>query len=312
MQIIFIGILASLFFSSTFILNRAMELSGGSWIWSASLRYLFTIPFLLFIVMTRRNMKILAAEIKTRPMAWLIWSTIGFGFFYAPLCFAAAYGPAWLVAGTWQVTIIAGSLLTPLFYKKTKTVNGVHKERHRIPVRELYTSAFILVGAGLIQKSGTEDVEAGKLIIGILPVLIAAFAYPLGNRKMMEICQGRLDVYQRILGMTIASVPFWLLLSLYEMTTDGLPSSGQVLQSLLVAIFSGIIATVLFFYATDMAKGNPKKLAVVEATQAGEVAFTVIGEIVFLGGTIPVGWPLLGIIIVIGGMILHSMNLGKK
>jgi drug/metabolite transporter (DMT)-like permease len=128
----------------------------------------------------------------------------------------------------------------------------------------------------------------------------------------MSICGARLDVYQRVLGMTIASIPFWLLLSWYGVATVGLPSSGQLIQSLIVAVFSGIIATVLFFYATDQAKGNPKKLAVVEATQAGEVAFTLIGEVVFLGGVLPTGWPLIGIIIVIVGMILHSVNLEQK
>jgi hypothetical protein len=33
------GLLAALFFSSTFILNRAMSLEGGHWVWSAALRY---------------------------------------------------------------------------------------------------------------------------------------------------------------------------------------------------------------------------------------------------------------------------------
>jgi len=307
-----IGILASLFFSSTFILNRAMDLSGGSWIWSASLRYLFTLPFLLLIVVARRNTQELFADMRAKPLPWLSWSSVGFGLFYAPLCFAAAYGPAWLVAGTWQFTIVAGSLLVPLFYKKITTAQGIQRERHKIPVRELVTSLFILVGVGLIQQRATENIGFIKLIIGILPVLIAAFAYPLGNRKMMSICGARLDVYQRVLGMTIASIPFWLLLSWYGVATVGLPSSGQLIQSLIVAVFSGIIATVLFFYATDQAKGNPKKLAVVEATQAGEVAFTLIGEVVFLGGVLPTGWPLIGIIIVIVGMILHSVNLEQK
>ena len=312
LQVIMIGILASLFFSSTFILNRAMDLSGGSWIWSASLRYLFTVPFLMVIVMARRNMGILITDMKSRPLKWLLWSSIGFGLFYAPLCFAATYGPAWLVAGTWQFTIVAGSLLAPFFYKKTKTATGIQKERHKIPVREVVTSAFILIGVGLIQARDTENSNVAELIIGILPVLIAAFAYPLGNRKMMSICEGRLDVYQRVLGMTIASIPFWLLLVCYGVTTVGVPSLEQTIQSLIVAIFSGIIATVLFFYATDQAKGNPKQLAIVEATQAGEVAFTVIGEVLFLGGALPMGWPLVGIIIVIIGMILHSLNLGEE
>lgn len=310
--VIFIGMLASLFFSSTFILNRAMELSGGSWIWSAALRYLFTVPFLVLIVMARHNLQALFIDMKSRPLQWLLWSSIGFGLFYAPLCFAATYSPAWLVAGTWQITIVAGSLLVPFFHEKVETARGMEHKRHRIPVRELLISLFILVGVGLIQKQEAENMDVAKIIIGILPVLIAAFAYPLGNRKMMSICAGELDVYQRVLGMTIASIPFWLILSCYGVVTVGMPSSGQILQSFIVAIFSGIIATVLFFYATDKAKGNPKKLAIVEATQAGEVAFTVIGEVLFLGGSLPTGWPLVGMIIIIIGMILHSGNMDEK
>ena len=40
------GILGALFFAFTFIFNRSMNLSGGSWMWSASLRYLFSMPML--------------------------------------------------------------------------------------------------------------------------------------------------------------------------------------------------------------------------------------------------------------------------
>ncbi len=53
MKAIVIGILASFFFAFTFVLNRAMDLEGGSWIWSASLRYYFMVPMLLLIVMYR-------------------------------------------------------------------------------------------------------------------------------------------------------------------------------------------------------------------------------------------------------------------
>jgi drug/metabolite transporter (DMT)-like permease len=312
LQVILIGILASLFFASTFVINRAMDLSGGSWIWSASLRYLFTVPLLLLIVMTRRNMKALIDEMKMQPLSWIVWSTVGFGLFYAPLCFAAAYGPAWLVAGTWQITIVAGSLLVPLFYEEKRTANGVRKIRHRIPLQEMVTSIFILMGVVLLHNKASSSIEMTQLALGFLPVLVAAFAYPLGNRKMMAICKDKLDVYQRVLGMTMASIPFWLVLSLYGIKTVGLPSSEQIVQSFIVAICSGIIATVLFFYATDKAEGNPKKLAAVEATQSGEVVFTVFGEVIFLKGEIPAGGSLIGIIIIIMGMVLHSMKLAQK
>ena len=53
--------------------------------------------------------------------------------------------------------------------------------------------------------------------------------------------------FQRVLGMTLASLPFWFLLSGYEVSTGGLPSSSQVFQCFIVAVSSGLIATVLFY-----------------------------------------------------------------
>lgn len=58
---------------------------------------------------------------------------------------------------------------------------------------------------------------------------------------MMELCAGRLDAYQRVLGMTLASFPFWLLLSVYGVFSVGMPSKEQTVQSALVAVFSGVI-----------------------------------------------------------------------
>lgn len=115
MRPILLGVCSALFFAVTFVLNRRMELAGGSWAWSASLRYLFTLPLLLAIVAGRGRLKPLLAAMRERPGAWLLWGTVGFGLFYAPICFAAAYAPGWLTAGTWQITIISGSLLAPFF-----------------------------------------------------------------------------------------------------------------------------------------------------------------------------------------------------
>jgi drug/metabolite transporter (DMT)-like permease len=303
---IFLGILAAFFFAFTFILNRSMELSGGSWIWSASLRYLFMVPFLLILVMGRRNLKPLLLEMKKSPGTWLLWSFIGFGLFYAPISFAAAYGPGWLVAGTWQITIISGALLTPLFFVTKDTINGPVKVRGIIPIRGLIMSFLILIGVAIMQLEHANEISAKELMFGVLPVIIASFAYPLGNRKMMDVTGGRLDAYQRVLGMTIASLPFWFLLSFYGWSTVGLPSSGQVFQSLLVALTSGVIATVLFFKATDLVKGNMPKLAAVEATQSVEVLFAVMGELVLLAAPLPTVVSWVGMLLVIVGMILHS------
>ena len=76
MKAIVIGILASFFFAFTFVLNRAMDLEGGSWIWSASLRYYFMVPMLLLIVMYRGNLKATLQYMKNNPKEWLVLSIV--------------------------------------------------------------------------------------------------------------------------------------------------------------------------------------------------------------------------------------------
>ncbi|MCE4046231.1 multidrug resistance efflux transporter family protein [Lysinibacillus fusiformis] len=311
MKEIAIGIVASLFFAVTFILNHAMEMQGGSWLWSASLRYFFMLPFLLIIVFYRRGFSQLSTEIKAQPTAWLLWSFVGFVLFYAPLTYAAAFGPGWLVSGTWQFTIVAGVLLAPLFM----TVIAGKKVRQKIPFVSLLISCVILVGILLIQIPQAQSVSFKSLMLGILPVIVAAFAYPLGNRKMMDVCGGRIDTFQRVLGMTIASMPAWIIMAIYALFTVGLPSTGQLFQSLLVGISSGVIATILFFIATDRVKDHQGKLAAVEATQSTEILFVIIGEVILLGIPFPNSIALAGLGVIIVGMLLHSyytMILGRK
>lgn len=306
MKEIIIGIIASLFFAVTFILNHSMELEGGSWLWSSSLRYFFMLPFLLVIVAIRvkNGFGQLSSEMKAQPSAWLLWSFVGFVLFYAPLTFAAAFGPGWLVSGTWQFTIVAGVLLAPLFLT---TVNG-KTTRQQIPRISLAISCVILVGILLIQIPQAKSVSTEDLLLGIIPVVIAAFAYPLGNRKMMGICGGRIDTFQRVLGMTIASLPFWIILALYALFTVGLPSSSQVVQSLIVALSSGVIATTLFFIATNRVRHDQGKLAAVEATQSTGVFFAIAGEMLLLGVPLPSPIALAGLGIIIIGMLLHSYH----
>ena len=304
MKEICIGILAALFFAVTFILNHSMELEGGSWLWSSSLRYFFMLPFLIIIVAIRGKNGFLnmTNEMKAKPYSWLLWSFVGFVLFYGPITFAAAFGPGWLVSGTWQFTIIAGVLLAPLFI----TVIAGKPTRAKIPRISLAISSIILVGILLIQIPQAKSVSTESLLLGILPVIVAAFAYPLGNRKMMEICGGRVDPFQRVLGMTIASLPVWILLAIYALVTVGLPSTSQLFQSLLVAVSSGVIATTLFFIATDRVRTDQGKLAAVEATQSTEVFFAMIGEMILLNVALPQPMALVGLSIIIIGMLLHS------
>ena len=288
------GLLASMFFALTFILNRSMNLGGGYWLWSASLRYLFMLPILWAIVKWQKGDKAVFREIRTHLVSWLLWSTVGFGLFYAPMCLASCYGESWFVAATWQITIVAGVLLTPLF-------GG------RIPVKNLLFSFVILLGIFLLQISHLDGMQMGGSLIALTLILFAGICYPLGNRKMMAICPSDFTTVQRVFGMTLCSIPFWILCCLYAAVIHGFPSSGQLFQSLSVAVFSGVIATLLFFEATNLVKHNPKQLAVIEATQAGEVLFTLLGGILFLHDSLPTASGILGICVVVIGMILNSL-----
>lgn len=301
-----LGICSSFFFSFTFILNQQMHLSGGSWYWSSSLRYIFMLPMLLIIMISKRQLKEVIIDIRKKPLSWLLWSTIGFGFFYAPLSFASSYGASWLVAGTWQLTIVAGGLMSPLFFKIIKTEKGIVKIRNKIPKKSLLISLLILVGIALMYIEEATDISLLNTMLVIIPVIIAAFSYPLGNRKMMEICDSNINTIQRVFGMTLCSIPFWIIISLLGISNSGLPGKSQLIQSFIVAVFSGIIATILFFKATDIVKDNSHNIAIIESTQAGEVVFTLLGGILIFHDTVPTTLSLLGLIIVVLGMILNS------
>ncbi|WP_347099990.1 DMT family transporter [Streptococcus salivarius] len=296
---IWYGILGALFFAFTFIFNRSMNLSGGSWMWSASLRYLFSLPMLAVLAWRKGELAGVLSAIKKAPLTWLIWSTVGFGLFYGPLSLASIYGESWFVAATWQITILAGLLLTPLFGQ-------------RVPGKQLLMTLVILLGIILIQIPYFGSGLGSGVVRASLLILLAAFAYPLGNRKMMVHCkQDQLSTTQRVFGMTLMSTPFWLLLSVFAGVDAGLPSGGQILQSLIVAVFSGVVATLLFFEATNLVKHNHKQLAVVEATQAGEVLFTLLGGCLFLGDRLPSLLGFLGIAIVTIGIIGNSLLTGS-
>lgn len=124
---------------------------------------------------------------------------------------------------------------------------------------------------------------------------------------MMELVGGRLDTFQRVLGMAIGSLPITILLGIYGFSTTGIPTSNQMLQGFLLALCSGVIATMTFFFATDLAKDNLSLLGAVEATQAGTMVFTVLGEIIFLNGSLPGGLSLIGMIIIMLGMVANSI-----
>lgn len=288
-----IGILSSFFFAFTFVMNRSMNLTGGYWIWSASLRYIFSLPILLAMVCLQKKLSPVINAIRKQPAAWLCWSTVGFGLFYSAMAWAADFGESWMIVSLWQLTIVAGVFLNPLWGKP-------------VPLKSLGAVTVILLGVLLMQWQHIVTVSSSRgAVFSTLLMVVAAVTYPLGNRKTMSLCEDDLDTPQRVLAMTICSLPFWLLLSVWGMFTHGLPSPSQTLQSMVVAVLSGVIATILFFKATNMVRNNPKQLSMVEGTIAGEIVFTLLLGLLVLKDPLPSALQFFGILLIILGMLLN-------
>ncbi len=104
--------------------NNACELSNLCVVSaSAALRYFFTLPMMAVLLLREKRISAVLKAIGKAPVSWMLWSTVGFGLFYAPLSAASVYAESWFTAATWQLTIVAGILLTPLFRKKIPVKN---------------------------------------------------------------------------------------------------------------------------------------------------------------------------------------------
>ena len=300
-RLMLLGLAAGMFFSATFILNRVMSLEGGHWYWSAALRYAYMIALLgtgLRVFKGKEYFSRVLAELKKNGVFWMVSGTIGFGGFYSLICFAADYSPGWVVATTWQMTIIASLFVLTLFGKSFSRKIWLY-------------SAIVFCGVFLVNISQAETTNIMSLAWGASPVLLAAFLYPFGNQLVWEAKHGRkglpelddslLDnAFAKVFLLSIGSVPFWLLL--YPFTSATLPSQGQLVNVALVALFSGVIATSLFLSARNGAD-NASKLAAVDATQSSEVIFALAGETLLLQISLPNATAVLGMLIACAGLI---------
>jgi drug/metabolite transporter (DMT)-like permease len=301
MQLMVTGLAAGLFFSTTFVLNRTMSLEGGHWFWSAALRYMYMVVLLGGGLAVTRGPAYLLRIMRELGRNWKFWilsGSIGFGCFYALICFAADFAPGWVVATTWQLTIIA-TLVVLMFF------DG------RFSKKIWFYAAVVFSGVLLVNISNVETTDFRPLLMGALPVLAAAFCYPLGNQLVWEAQKGRQNLpridegllencFTRVFLLSAGSLPFWLLL--YPCTAATLPSRGQLLNTGMVALFSGVIATTLFLHARSRAD-NASKLAAVDATQSSEVLFALAGEVLFLHAAMPSSTGYLGIAITVVGLI---------
>lgn len=301
-----LGVLAALFFSSTFILNRAMSLAGGNWAWSASLRYGYMLVFLILILLITRGWNGLAQVFRVFAEYWLFWiiaGSVGFGVFYALICYSAEFSPAWIIATTWQTTILSTPLILAIFDRK-------------VPSRGLLFTGLIFIGILLVNIEHASSTGLGVMFSGALPVLVAAFAYPLGNQMVWEahraenpvLPQIRSEIlengFARVLLLTLGSIPFWIGLMIFVNPPP--PSAGQWLNTALVALFSGVIATTIFLYARHLCQ-HSYEIAAVDATQSTEVIFSLLGEIIFLNGALPGPLGLVGILLAVAGLVAYVL-----
>lgn len=301
------GILAALFFSTTFLLNRVISLEGGHWLWSAILRYGFVLVFLVLGLSLSGRLRLLRAAVAIYREHWLFWTitgSIGMGIFYSTICFSAAYAPSWVIAATWQSTI----LLTPL------VLLGFGR---RVPVKGLAFAFLIFVGVLMINAQHAHETSLEMALLGAVPALISALAYPIGNQLVWEARKGEryrnliphiehaeLDnSFCKILVLTLGSIPFWLILLF--LTQPPPPVDSQILHTAVIALFSGIIAYSLFLLARHRAQ-NSFEITAVDATQAFEAIFTLLGEIILLGAVLPDAASMVGVMLIVVGVLCYT------
>ncbi|MBK9780765.1 MAG: multidrug resistance efflux transporter family protein [Anaerolineales bacterium] len=303
-RLISLGSLAALFFSSTFVINRALSLQGGHWAWTASLRFGFMLVMLILILLATQGEKALADVKDVFLKHWLFWvvaGSIGFGVFYSLITFSSQYAAGWVVATTWQTTILATPIVLLFF-------------GHSVPRKGLIFTGIIFTGIVLVNVEHASMTSLHEVLLSALPVLGAAFAYPIGNQLVWESRKGKHprlphiqhpileNAFARVLLLTLGSLPFWAGLLLF--TSPSPPGSGQLVSTALVALLSGVIATTLFLNARHLAH-KPYEVSAVDSTQSLEVVFSLLGEIIFLNGVFP-GWVgLVGIALTVIGLVAY-------
>ncbi|MFC3716123.1 multidrug resistance efflux transporter family protein [Luteimonas soli] len=301
-----IALASALFFTLTYVLNRVSATEGGHWAWTASLRYFITLPLLLPLMPWQGGIAPVWRAIRAHPWAWLRCSAIGFVVFYVLLSYAAGSGPSWLIAGSFQFTVIAGMLCAPLIYRDA---------RRRIPAAALGIGAVIFAGVLLLQfghAHGALD-RAGWIALACL--LAAAFMFPLGNRLLLlhlERSGEQLNATQRVFGMTLASQPLWILVAAFAWQQVGTPSATQVWLAAGVALGAGVIATILFFQATGMVRDNPVALGAAEAMQGAELLFATAMGVAFLHEAWPQGIAVWGAVLVVLGIVAFAILVGRR
>jgi hypothetical protein len=154
-----------------------------------------------------------------------------------------------------------------------------------------------------------------QVLAGVVPLSIAAFCYPVGNQLLNRLRHNTTPLYRplqdplaAVLLMTLGALPF--LIGLVVVIRPPAPDVQQIASTGIIALVAGCLATPLFIHARNTSS-NPYLIAAVDATQAGEVAFTLLGE-TLLTGHLALGLAdYAGLAAVMGGLTRLRSERGK-
>lgn len=303
-----IGVGASILLSSTFLINRLMGTGGGNWMWMGSLRVV-AVFIILTVYWFATGVGVSVFTLLSRHrLLWLSAGTLTFGVSYAMVCFLAHLLPAWVVATGWQMNVLISPLVLRLFGRS-------------VPRKGVALSAMIFLGIMLVQMGrATTNHPLASLIICILPFVVIAMTYMIGNQLLKECLQGRSvgpfrpiseplasSGFVQIYLMTTGAIPFWIVLLIVSACTGGplYPTPTEVLGATGIAVCSGILGMGFYYHARHRARVDAYQINGVDATIAVQVASTLAIELLFLGGSWPNtnGW--IGLTLVAVGLILY-------
>ncbi|MFL0426956.1 multidrug resistance efflux transporter family protein [Moraxella sp. 179-F 1C4 NHS] len=327
------GLIASAFFSTSFVLYQLMSVQGGHWFWSASFRcfFMWLLLSVFILLQNKLNPSKLIALCKLFASHWRFWCVtggIGLGT-YGLLAFAADYAEGWVIAATYLFTVVASLVVLSFF--------GQSFQKKVIVYSVIVFIGVVLanVGEGLRHSTSQGTDWHALLLFGALPAFIASFCFPLNQliwqagqpkghsthptdaiskaasnetrkllQKVPQVTSPLLsDPLHKVWLMSLGSLPMWLVLGI--MVQPPAPSVSQMTISFLVALMAGVLGTTTFLHARSLAK-QPQQLAAVDATQGSEIIFALLGGMLLLHTPMPSGLSFVGIALVIIGLVLFA------
>lgn len=247
---------------------------------------------------------------------WGLTGSIGLGT-YGWLAFGADHAPAWVITSTFLFTVVASLFVLAFFGQRFRPQVVVYA----------VIIFFGIILANLGEGASRADIDLGRLILfGALPALIAVFSFPIGNQLLWQASQPKhpqstsirgkiLNCLPQIDGdllknplhkvwlLSVGSMPAWVMLGFF--IDLSIPSISQISMAFLVALFAGVLGTSIFLYARGHAK-SANDVAAVDATQAAEIIFALIGGVVLLSTPMPSMVSSVGIMIIIVGLVLFA------